>query len=366
MSLSLVDYGSSSESEDDDQQQQPLTQENTTFGGSTGLSQLLPPPKNETSKKTSTTKKSIFYIPSAKDLEEEEEEEEKPAKRIKLGSTSSNIADLLPAPKRSQNPFLKTSATTDTTAKTNVTTSSPQSIPKVEQNKSVQGPTNGKKMDNTVDSEEEEQEDSDEEPETTTKKASTHIGPFFRLGSSLQEKPVIKPAKTTNKAENHYNDDHRKDSIETQNQQKQKQQQQALPVLEDPNAMYAYGADPNAYYQYYYQQQQFEDESGNSGTLDVEALNQLGGKRRGEHAGVNIIDVNQSDMLPTEEWRRQAEAYQPKLPVTTETFEVNSLKKKKNNIMALAAQAKSMESTLEERYAQERIAKQQARKRYGF
>ncbi|CAO3591333.1 unnamed protein product [Absidia cylindrospora] len=95
---------------------------------------------------------------------------------------------------------------------------------------------------------------------------------------------------------------------------------------------------------------------------------QLGGKRRGENAGVNIIDVNQTDILPSDEWRRQAEAQQPKLAATSTpaSFDVNSAKKKKNNIMALAAQAKSMESTLEERYAQQRIAKNQARNRYGF
>ncbi|KAI8335027.1 proline-rich protein [Chlamydoabsidia padenii] len=178
--------------------------------------------------------------------------------------------------------------------------------------------------------------------------------PFFKIGAKLKEEPVVKPATSS--------------ITTTTTTTTQQQQQEQLPVLEDPNAMYAYGADPNAYYQYYYQQEQTTDDSSTKETLGNDVLSQLGGKRRGEHAGVNIIDVNQTDILPTEEWRRQAEAQQPKFAATTSsaTFEVNSLKKKKNNIMALAAQAKTMEHALEERYAQERIAKAQARNRYGF
>lgn len=46
-------------------------------------------------------------------------------------------------------------------------------------------------------------------------------------------------------------------------------------------------------------------------------------------------------------------------------MEASTLQKKKNNIMALAAQARSLEHSLEERYANERVVKNEARRRYG-
>lgn len=46
-----------------------------------------------------------------------------------------------------------------------------------------------------------------------------------------------------------------------------------LPEIEDPNAMYAFGADPNAYYQYYYQEQAHpETSSTNQEVLDSDAV----------------------------------------------------------------------------------------------
>ncbi|SAM09311.1 hypothetical protein [Absidia glauca] len=335
MSLSLVDYGSS-DSEDEDQQQQPsLPHKRTSPSG--GLGQLLPPPKNNSKPATTSSKKSIFYIPSAKDLgnDNDEEQEDKPSKRLKLGSASTNLADLLPAPKNHQNPFRKPATPTPT----------PVAVP-------TPTPSTTTQPDDKDAKEEDDEDDDDEVSEDgkPVKSTSTFTGSFFNIGSKLKEKPILKSTSTT--------------TTTTTTSTTDTQQQEQLPVLEDPNAMYAYGADPNAYYQYYYQQEQATEDTKE--TLGNDVLSQLGGKRRGEHAGVNIIDVNQTDILPTEEWRRHAEANQPIFAQpTSDSFDVNSLKKKKNNIMALAAQAKSMEHQLEERYAQERIKKAQARNRYG-
>jgi hypothetical protein len=71
---------------------------------------------------------------------------------------------------------------------------------------------------------------------------------LLTIGSKLKEKPILKSTSTTT-------------TTTSTTSTTDSQQQEQLPVLEDPNAMYAYGADPNAYYQYYYQQEQATEDT---------------------------------------------------------------------------------------------------------
>ncbi|CAO3647116.1 unnamed protein product [Cunninghamella blakesleeana] len=292
-----------------------------------------------------------------------------------MGNTSSNLANLLPAPKNSYNPFQK--KTTNHSSKSQSTLYS-----RIEKyatnNKNYNNAIIGKdhdqeKYDITIKQQQEEEEEEEEE-EITKSKTTEHIGSFFRIGSNLNEEPIIKlPKNTINESSSSSSSVATKaihtstNSLVNNNNNNSTNSVTQLPELEDPNAMYAFGADPNAYYQYYYQEQSLSEEtSSNQEVLDNDALSQLGGKRRGEHAGVNIVDIKQNDMLPSDEWRRHAIASQPKSMISSGAMEASTLQKKKNNIMALAAQARSMEHSLEQRYANERVVKNEARKRYGF
>lgn len=178
MSLSLVDYGSS-DSEDEDQQQQPSLS-NKRAPTSSALDQLLPPPKHNSKPATTSNKKSIFYIPSAKDLDNEndEEEEDKPSKRLKLGSASTNLADLLPAPKNHQNPFRKPATSAPTPTSVAISAPTPTTTTQLNDN------------DATVEEEEEEENDDNDDDEEAedgrpVKSTPTFTGSFFNIGKLL-------------------------------------------------------------------------------------------------------------------------------------------------------------------------------------
>lgn len=90
----------------------------------------------------------------------------------------------------------------------------------------------------------------------------------------------------------------------------------------DPNAMYS--TDPNAYYQYQQQYQQYQQEyetvgnldNGDDVSIDINLeremiavtdrflqLQKLVGKRLKGEANIQIKTINQTDMLPSQEWR---------------------------------------------------------------
>ncbi|RCH84919.1 hypothetical protein CU098_008548 [Rhizopus stolonifer] len=119
----------------------------------------------------------------------------------------------------------------------------------------------------------------------------------------------------------------------------------------DPNAMYS--VDPSTYYQYYQEPQ-----------AQSEQLEQLVGIR-GE-SNVQIKTVNQSDILPSEEWREHhALTSAPKFNNGV-TREANKLQKSKNNITALLAHAVNNQDKLDEMFAAQKKTRREAAKKYGF
>ncbi|KAI8059140.1 mitotic checkpoint regulator, MAD2B-interacting-domain-containing protein [Gongronella butleri] len=344
--MSLVaNYDSSSGSEAEDDHVQVFSRSSQP----SKLAQLLPQPKN-TSKPPSKGKKPVFIVPTTLETaDDDDDEDEQPKKRLKTTSKGASLTDLLPAPKNSSL-FAKKPATATTSA---MARPAPQ-----HHEPETASIDEEKDEEEHEDDEEEEEEEEDEEEEAAASKSSSYTGSFFRLGDQLKQTPSLPAPRQAHASTS------QPPAPPAKSTQMQPPEQPA-PELDDPNAMYAYGADPNAYAAYYHSQEQYQHD-GYTETLGVDALSELGGKRRGDHAGVNIIDVNQSDMLPDENWRRQAMEMMPKMPVPVEGAEANSLQKKKNNIVALAAQARSMQHTLEDQYAKQRVVKNEARKRYGF
>ncbi|ORX58077.1 hypothetical protein DM01DRAFT_1333749 [Hesseltinella vesiculosa] len=337
--MSLVaNYDSSGSDSEDDQPQRTST-----------LSQLLPPPKSQKQERPIQQKKAVFYVPVDQHNLEDDEEDDQPKKRLKVANKGASLTDLLPAPKNSL--FKKPTPSSSAKAVAHAVHGSALAKPSPQPTLPALPVSTAAQDMIEKEAEEEDDDDDDEEEHIST----SHAGSFFKLGHQLKGK-----ARETSKA---------KPSQPTRPTTLEKTQQTAEQVeLDDPNAIYAYGADPNAYAAYYQYYEQQSDGASHNETLDSDVLSQLGGKRRGEDAGVKIVDLNQTDMLPSEDWRRRAMESQPKLPADLmgPSMEANALQKKKNNIMALAAQARNMQQTLEDQYAQQRIVKNEARRRYGF
>ncbi|KAG0768541.1 hypothetical protein G6F57_003800 [Rhizopus arrhizus] len=313
--MSLVpDYSSDSETSDTEQpqkQQQPQKR---------SLSSLLPAPK---------AKKSVVYV----DLPENvDEEESKPAKRAKTTSGFS-LADLLPAPKNNTKP---SPAVTDKLL-------TPHSLMK-----------NLKEKKKEVVPKKEEKEEEEEEEEELPKK---YTGSFFHIGKELIDEPIAenkpKPVQTTTGL------------VYTVEKPKEVTAVDAYEY--DPNAMYS--TDPSAYHYYQQQQQQQQeeeeyDEPEANGSLD-DLQHIVGHRMRGDH-NIQIKSVNQSDMLPSEEWRAthaltQAPKFDDGISLTA-----SKLQLKKNNIMALAAHAINNREKLDNMFAEQKKTRRDAAKKYGF
>ncbi|KAI8140802.1 mitotic checkpoint regulator, MAD2B-interacting-domain-containing protein [Fennellomyces sp. T-0311] len=367
--MSLVGNYSSSDSESSDVESSapPALPKKST---GSGLGSLLPPPKNKSSK-------SVVYVdlPTAQESDDEEDEAEKRAKRQKLasGSTSGRgLAAMLPPPKRSYT-FTKTNSGNNRAAATpsDSSDSKPSTEPEAEKESDHEDKDDRGLDTATVDPHTEDDEEED----------STFTGPFFRLGAELKSS-TPPPASS-------YRIPTRQPQQPAEEKPKPQPPQQsdgptavdAYAYNPDPNAMYSYGADPNAYYQYY-QQQQGEHDDGQSsgqvsnadesqasifGELDDSAVTRLTGKRKGRESHIQIKTVNQQDILPSDEWRaRASQLAAPKFLSTAPQIAASGLQKKKNNLMALAAQAQAMQEQLDEQYAAGRKTRQEARRKYGF
>ncbi|KAI8379450.1 mitotic checkpoint regulator, MAD2B-interacting-domain-containing protein [Radiomyces spectabilis] len=374
--MSLVpDYGSSdSEEESVVETTNKLPAKSSSVSSS--LASLLPAPKKTTASSTSSStatsttspskSKPVFYVDVPKRLyDDDEDEEEKKNKKPKMARTTGDLADLLPAPKHSANSFLAAAAAKKaaTPSISSASSSSSLSASINKQKQATPTPTPKKPVINaTPDVDEstvEEETVEDQVDDSVTK----HSGPFFRLGSDLTAAPSY--PSTTTKVETYQTTE---EAVPSSTEPTTADTETVY--IEDPNAMYAYGTDPSLYYQYYQQQQEWEEAQNEKletaeGDLNEAALHQLGG-RRAKGAGVQIKTINQQDMLPSDTWRAQALASAPTFASSGPALTASKAQLKKNNIMALAAQAQSLQDKLEEQYAQNRRTKRETQSKYGF
>ncbi|CAO3616746.1 unnamed protein product [Mucor hiemalis] len=269
--MSLVHYSDSdSEDSDSEQQQQSLQPQNLK---KRGLSSLLPPPK-----KTKT-----IQIEAPKFVEDDEEEPTKPLRT----SAGLGLADLLPAPKNYNGPAPITKTTT---------AFMPHALAKKLKGKE-------KAEDPKVQTEEDEKEVEEDlideqvlekEAEKVIPTSQKFTGSFFRLSKDLKEEPVSKAVpKTVQPTPGPVY------TVERPPVDEGPQFSAVDAYAYDPNAMYS--TDPNAYYQY---QQQYQQEYETVGNLDNgDDLQKLVGKRLKGEANIQIKTINQTDMLPSQEWR---------------------------------------------------------------
>ena len=114
------------------------------------------------------------------------------------------------------------------------------------------------------------------------------------------------------------------------------------------------------------------DSTGNV-VFDEKAIEYLCGKRgvkrrNKEFDGVDIIDINGEDIKPDErEWLVKALTEEPVArPVSSQGAGPSGQSKKKHQITYLAHQAKAMEVELKNKWAQNKMTRQQTQSKYGF
>lgn len=105
--------------------------------------------------------------------------------------------------------------------------------------------------------------------------------------------------------------------------------------------------------------------------FDEKAIEYLCGKRgikRKELKEADIIEINGEDIKPDQrEWLVKALTEEPiQRPVSMQSCGINSQSKKKHQITYLAHQAKAMELELKNQWSQNRMARKQAKSKYGF
>ncbi|KAI9312438.1 hypothetical protein BX666DRAFT_1987433 [Dichotomocladium elegans] len=396
--MALVNYGSSdSESSDiESKAPSPRLAKTSTQKNSGGLSfaSLLPPPKNDAAASASkikttsrsTPSKSVIFVdlPKAHESESDDDDEDKKLSKRQKTSTSGSLdlADLLPAPKRGYS-LTRPKPSTAPSSTPVLPPPSPSPKHKVEASSSVitqhssfrpqDHPEHQKKTPAKV------EVDEDNEP-------VQHAGPFFHLGAELKSRPLYGTNVTKKKAPTVAAEPKRTKSQQkepTKTQQQEQGQQHYMTAADayaysntDVNAMYSY--DPAQYYQYWqqYQQQQegvdstaqeAESSADPFANMDDATYTRLTGKRKQRESNINIKTVNQEDILPDAQWHERNKQLQaPKFISTAATFEASGLQRKKNNIMALAAQAQSMQERLNDQFASSRTTMQESRRKYGF
>ncbi|CEP07901.1 hypothetical protein [Parasitella parasitica] len=334
--MSLVpNYSSSSESEDSDHEPPQQTKR--------PLSSLLPPPKKTVS----------ISLPKLEDDEQDdlEPEQKRPKTTIGLG-----LAELLPTPKN----YKTVTVSKRTTDKTFI----PHSLSKKLKGKEkMMAPEPDVKTNSIEEAQKDKEEDEDEvedevedEEEDKVLPTKKFTGSFFRLGKDLKDKesriqPQAKPIVAASGP-----------AYSVERPQVEPEQQEArISAVDmyayDPNAMYS--ADPSVYYQY--EQTNHGDSLQNGSDLE-----QLVGKQGRAGVNIQIKDVNQSDMLLSEEWRQaQALTAVPKFNNGV-TMQASKLQMKKNNIMALAAHAVNNQEKMDEMFAANKKTRREAAKKYGF
>lgn len=114
------------------------------------------------------------------------------------------------------------------------------------------------------------------------------------------------------------------------------------------------------------------DSTGNV-VFDEKAIEYLCGKRgvkrkNKEFEGVDIIEINGEDIKPDErEWLVKALTEEPVTrPVSSQGSGPSGQSKKKHQITYLAHQAKAMEVELKNKWAQNKMTRQQTQSKYGF
>ncbi|GAN06470.1 hypothetical protein MAM1_0124c05954 [Mucor ambiguus] len=328
--MSLVpNYGSSSESEDSDHEATPQQQTKRP------LASLLPPPKKTVS----------IALPKLQDDEEDDldRERKRPKTTVGLG-----LADLLPAPKNYKSvPVSKT-----TTDKAFI----PHALSKKMKGKEkaiVQQEPSEVSKPNVNEEPQADVSDVEEDNEDATQESAKFTGSFFHIGKDLKDQeiniqPKIKPVLATPGPMY---------SVERPPVEQQPELAAVDMYAYDPNAMYS--ADPSVYYQY-------EQATNVEGLQDDPELERLVGKRVRGEGNIQIKEVKQHDMLPSEEWRRaQALTAAPKFNNGV-AMQASKLQMKKNNIMALAAQAVNNQEKMDEMFAANKKTRREAAKKYGF
>ncbi|KAI9022164.1 mitotic checkpoint regulator, MAD2B-interacting-domain-containing protein [Phycomyces nitens] len=385
--MSLVaDYGSS-DSEESDVETTVVPKKTSSFASllplpkkkptTSSFASLLPDPKQ------TAAEKPVFYVEvpvNKKDLEEDEESNKR-SKRLKTSGTV-DFADLLPAPKNTA--LFK--SIVPVTKKTTDASLMPLALArkqKAAQEKAAKEKAAKEKADaerllksipkvNAAPDEEEEEEE------------IKHTGSFFPLGPEVSKIPAYtlptpkKPVVAHTEAKESASET--KTDLDPKVEAVTATAVDAYAYTYDPNAMYAYGTDPSAYYQQHYSEGNQYDQSynavvgghgasvgSNDDDVDPDELGRLAGKRfKGQDSGIQFKTINQADMLPTEEWRLAALASTPKFNNDGPAITATTAQKKRNNIMALAAQAVEMQEKLSEQYAENRRTKRETKNKYGF
>ncbi|KAI8366896.1 hypothetical protein BD560DRAFT_490660 [Blakeslea trispora] len=314
--MSLVNYGSSDSESSEDESNTP----------------------QQLKRSFETQKKKTVYVDLP--VPDEEEEEHRP-KRTKI-SSGLGLADLLPAPKNSH---VRSAVTTTTNKESFI----PHALTKrkIKEKAKEEEPVELSEKDDQL-LEEEKQPLEEEEDEKQTK-PSSYTGSFFKFGKSLKEDEPERPVSALPAIG--------PTSLNLPEQEKEEEEEEVTTAVDayayDPNAMYS--TDPSAYY--YYQQQEQED------TNQMHSLSGIPGIRE---SNAQIKDVNQRDILPTNEWReQQALTATPKFDHGI-SMQASKLQMKKNNIMALAAHAINNQDKLDEMFAANKKTRREAARKYGF
>lgn len=120
-------------------------------------------------------------------------------------------------------------------------------------------------------------------------------------------------------------------------------------------------------------EQEYNIDTEGNVAFDEKAIEYLCGKRGVKRKDreideANIIEINGEDIKPDErEWLVKALTEEPvQRPISMQSCSVNSQSKKKHQITYLAHQAKAMELELKNQWSQNRMARKQAKSKYGF
>lgn len=118
-------------------------------------------------------------------------------------------------------------------------------------------------------------------------------------------------------------------------------------------------------------EQEYNIDTQGNVAFDEKAIEYLCGKRgtkRKDITEAEIIEINGEDIKPDKrEWLVKALTEEPvQRPVSMQSCGINSQSKKKHQITYLAHQAKAMELELKNQWSQNKMARKQAKSKYGF
>lgn len=187
--MSLVANYGSSDSETSDVESSTPASSIAKSTSKSALGSLLPPPKS--ANKTNTSKPVIYVdLPKGGQSDDEEEQAAKRAKRQKVNTSgASDLASLLPAPKRGGYTFSRNKPTSTATAKPSIADTLEQSLTARGDSsdaKKTEPIAEKKQAEAPLESEDEQQQEPElmqgQEQEEDEDVPLDHSGPFFRLG----------------------------------------------------------------------------------------------------------------------------------------------------------------------------------------